>query len=460
MKKTLLKFLLVSMTFQAYGQKTFIKTYGGNEGDYGNSSIIDRDSNIYVYGDTYSLLPTRTSSYLINTKFNGDTIFTKYFPHLSSNRNGCRIQEYNDTSLILAGYIDGGEGVYLHMINKDSRTIWYRKYITGFNISMSSLTKTNDNEFLLTGQIWGPPSYGFILKVNDLGDSLWIKKYETLGFLSLNQTKGNNYILSGRIIKEDYSEKYGLIKLNQNGDTLWTKTYYTNNNARVKYAFETIDSSIILTGGYYLPSNRSTGFLIKTKQNGDTIWTKLYHQDEIDDCITKVVENKDSSMIFVSNIIINEGYGTYIRLTKINSLGDTVWNRNFDDFDCFANDLILTPDSGYLITGYYSDNPDRNNSDDVLLIKTDKDGKVSALIPTFANTIKKEKITVCYPNPVTDLLNIGIDVQNVKLIDMNGEIWINTAKTPIDVSGFSEGIYFIIATDKSNKKYFEKIIIK
>jgi hypothetical protein len=300
-----------------------------------------------------------------------------------------------------------------------------------------------------------------LLKVNELGDSLWIKQYDNLGFSSINNTRDENFIISGRLTEEDgASGNYGLIKIDQNGDTVCTKPYFTDNNTRVKYAFESIDSSIFLAGGYYLPSSNSTGFLVKAKQNGDTIWTRCYHKGEIDDYIIKAVENKDSTITFISNIITESGQSTYIRLTKINSNGDTLWNRNFNDFGCYANDIILAQDSGYLITGYYRDNPDRNQSDDVLLIKTDNDGKVISQTPNYIDIVSNTKKTIIYPNPVNKYLTVDIDIKNAQIYDTNGKILITTRENFIDVSHLSKGIYFMIATDKLDKKYIEKIIIE
>lgn len=462
MKKNIMILQLICLTLISMGQETFIKTFGGDEGDFGYSSIFDGDSIIYTYGNSYSYSINGNPAYLIKCNSSGDTILTKVFPYQSYNKHGYKILRHNDTCLVLAGYIDGGVGIYLHMINNQTDTIWHKTYKAGLNTSFYDLNKTNDNGYILVGHLWGPPSYGILLKVNEFGDSLWLKQYDNLGFTSINKTKGGDIIFAGRVTVDDgASGKYGLIKANINGDTLWTKSYYSENNTRVKYAFETFDNSFILAGGFYVPSSNSTGFLVKTNQNGDTLWTKTYHEGEIDDYIMKVIENKDSTITFISNIVTDNGQSTYIRLTKLNSFGDTIWNRDFKNFGCHANDLIHTSDSGFLITGYYRDNPESNNSDDVLLIRTDKDGMVISENPNTISFISNSMDKVLfYPNPSSTNLTFMQEARYIQIFDISGKIQLNTTKKQVQLDSFSKGIYFVVVQTDSGEILTDKLIVE
>ena len=68
-----------------------------------------------------------------------------------------------------------------------------------------------------------------------------------------------------------------LIRTDENGDTLWTKTYDKDG---IEYGYsvkQTTDGGFVI-GASTFPfggSNRDL-YLIKTDENGDTMWTRTY----------------------------------------------------------------------------------------------------------------------------------------------------------------------------------------
>ncbi len=62
-----------------------------------------------------------------------------------------------------------------------------------------------------------------------------------------------------------------------------------------------------------------------------------------------------------------------------------------------------------------------------------------------------------YPNPTTDFLNIdGVDVNSVKVFDMNGQLVVNDNTNKIDVSGLSNGYYTLVVNETSSVRFIKK----
>ena len=99
---------------------------------------------------------------------------------------------------------------------------------------------------------------------------------------SVQQTSDEGYIICGRTDVIDTlnitSDRSGiwLIKTNSFGDTIWTKIYFDNNTNSYGYSVqETSDGGYIICGIRF-----QQGFVIKTDLYGDTIWTKSYEMGE------------------------------------------------------------------------------------------------------------------------------------------------------------------------------------
>ena len=161
--------------------------------------------------------------------------------------------------------------------------------------------------------------------------------------IDVHQTNDDGYIVLGQGINE-----WILIKTNQNGDTLWSKKYY---NGNAKSILETLD------GGYIISYTSIAGYvsLIKTDSNGQIMWQKSYNRG----LMGGIIENTDSSLIiaYTENLITPYGYDNinYIMLSKTNSYGDTLWTSILmsytNGWGGHISDLHKTFDQGYILSG-------------------------------------------------------------------------------------------------------------
>ncbi len=116
-------------------------------------------------------------------------------------------------------------------------------------------------------------------------------------------------------------------------------------------------------------------YIVKTDFYGDTLWTKEYGSNNDYFIIYMLIKTSDSNFLlgcFRHDInLIN----TRLYLMKINSLGDTLWTREYVASSpyhyngCYG---IETSDKGFLITGQKSDS--LLTDGDLLICKTDSAG--------------------------------------------------------------------------------------
>jgi hypothetical protein len=188
-------------------------------------------------------------------------------------------------------------------------------------------------------------------------DTLWTKTYGGTGQeqgYSVQQTFDGGYIIVG------HTSSFGaggydiyLIKTDENGDTLWTKTYGGTNADQGYGVQQTSDSGYILVG-----HTDSYGgglydiYLIKTNANGDTIWTKTYGGINRDE--GRSVQQTSDGGYIITGGTQSFGAGNYdVYIIKTDANGDTMWTKVYGgtELDIGLSIREISDHSGYILVG-------------------------------------------------------------------------------------------------------------
>jgi hypothetical protein len=186
---------------------------------------------------------------------------------------------------------------------------------------------------------------------------------------SVHESSLGGYIISGT------TESFGsggtdvyLVRTDENGDTLWTKTLGGSDDEQGYFIRETQDTGFIIAG-YTLSSGagKKDIYLVKTSASGVPMWEKTFGGLEDEEGYS-VHETSDGGFIIVGKAL-SFGLGNWdVYVIRTNSTGDTLWTRTYGST---ADDIglsgIETPDGGFIIVGYTSVAGTR----DVYIIKTD-----------------------------------------------------------------------------------------
>jgi len=295
----------------------------------------------------------------------GALIWSKIYGGANTEDMGS-LQPTSDGGYILAGTTNsfgaGGNDIYLIRTGVNGDTLW-TKCIGGPNADNGNFAQqTFDGEFVVAGTtiISGYYPSAYFIKTDPNGNLVWTKTfdfgtYEDYAYY-VQQTNDSGYVITGGA-NTDYNYACTfLIKTDVNGDTLWTKRYVTPNFVGVLICGKSVKQIsngdyILLAGTNYTSFGYSGIYLIKTNNNGDTIWTKHYDYYEL---IAKAIYPTLDGGYIIAGYSDDTPVASYIFLVKTNSTGDTLWTKQYETNSStweYAYDVISTADSGYALVG-------------------------------------------------------------------------------------------------------------
>lgn len=252
---------------------------------------------------------------LCKTDSLGDTLWTKNFDIYSL----C-VRPTSDGGYVIVGS-KGSATLYslrrvLVKVNSVGDSLWMREYLLpGWSYSNGDFVEqTSDGGYLIAGYI------GDTLE-DHARQALWVSKTDSSGEMKWNYIQGGenwDEFDMGRCARETNEHEYiaaanfGLLKLNQEGDTLWVRDYRNGNHVQ-----EVENEGYVLTGDLYALmsiSNANPGimWLQKTDTQGGSLWQRDYGSGVLQ-CVSKTNDN---------GFILTGGNGSYdLCLIKTDSLG-------------------------------------------------------------------------------------------------------------------------------------------
>lgn len=240
-------------------------------------------------------------------------------------------------------------------------TLWTRTYGGAHDDAGSSVIKTVDNGYLVTGTT---ASFGagdrdiYVVKTDSMGNTQWTKTYGGTGLeigTSAQQTLDYGFIITG------WTESFGagscdiyVVRIDSLGDTLWTRTYGGANAEYGNCVQHADDGLYVIVGSTYsFGAGGSDVYLLMIDDSGNVIWAKTYGGTE-NDVGRSVQQTFDRGYILVGD---TRSFGTGdgdVWLVKTDTLGDTLWTRTYGygwptSMDGYS--VTQTSDTGYVIAG-------------------------------------------------------------------------------------------------------------
>jgi len=295
------------------------------------------------------------------------------------------VEQTADGGYIVAGYTlsfgAGSRDVLLIRTDVNGNTLWTKTY-GGSNTDYAlTVGQTTDGGFIIGAHSgsFGAGSHDVYLIKSDLnGDVEWTRVYGGLnadGAYSLQQTTDGGYIISAHVnsFGAGLHDIY-LIKTDDEGDTLWTRTYGGSNEDRLREVQQTTDGGYILVAETLtFGAGNADVYLVKTDSIGNVMWTKTYGGSS-GDYGYSVRQTTDGGYIIAGHTQSFGAGGIDVYLIKTDSIGNMIWTKTYGGSSSdYGYSVRQTTDGGYIIVGYTES---FGTGGDVYLISTDANGNL------------------------------------------------------------------------------------
>lgn len=238
----------------------------------------------------------------------------------------------------------------------------YNSYIGGDDEGYDGCVADGSN-FYIVGYTGIQDYYMYVLKMNQLGDTLWTRTI--IGGIAKAVAPSND---GGCVFTGERNSCFSM-KLDLNGNVVWDKSYPTG--AETRDITQTGDSGYVMCGGFF------SGYICKLDTLGNLQWEKYYNDSPQD--FNKIEPAVDGGYLVCGRKFISNNWKAYFM--KIDGIGNIVW-ENFYQWP-FGVSFVGTNNGFIFLSGFNIVSDGR-----IVLIKTDLFGN-----QLFADTISINSIT-------------------------------------------------------------------
>lgn len=295
----------------------------------------------YVTTDTDNNIENDSSvMFVAKTTIDGDTIWQKSFNRFPMMYANSVIEDDNN-NIIIGGYVRDtlGQDKNLYLLKIDEDGNYINEHVRGEEIVNEEI---NDLYLLSNGK------YMYVANWESGGVNI------DNGIVS-NGTKAGKVVIVGKnTLNEDNT-----LTIGDDGSDLYLNGLYVYN-----------DTTIYVVGASNKESSNDLldNVLIKCDFQSSilSIGSINYYGDNSNDLGYQITETSDQQLIIAGTKSGN------VSLIKVKTDGEFIWEKSIGFEDDLANDILLTSDNGFIVTGYTN----HANTKMISLIKTNEKGEL------------------------------------------------------------------------------------
>ena len=368
------------------GEKVWEDSFGGRGADGGNDVLGTSDGGYISVGYTNAYGSGKNDVWIIKTDFNGEKQWSRVYGGKLDDY-GWGVTESDDGGYVIAGetfsFGSGQSDIYLLKIDSNGNMKWNTTFGGLAEDVAYSVVNSNDGGFIVAAQTksYGKGgSDGMIVKFDSKGIKQWNRLFGGKGLdylksITVDSLKG--YILAGGSRSFNDGDNQGwVLSVNNDGYPRWEKTYGDVGEDGFNMITRTKDGGFVAVGSSasFFSKGMKDVIMIKLDSAGQKLWMNLYGGRE-NDIGNAVNECKDGGFIIAGETTSYGKGKSDILLIKTDQLGIEKWKTTVGSVGVdIGNSVQELTKGGYIISGTSTIS---NLSFDSILIKTDKQGKVS-----------------------------------------------------------------------------------
>ena len=261
------------------GIKEWDKTFGGGEGDWGTSVQQTADNGFIILVHTLSFGNGYYYIFMIKTDSEGNEIWVKTFGG-NEEDFGYSVIQTSDGGYILVGFTvsfgSGNKDVWIIKTDSQGNEEWNKTYGGSEREIGFAVEQTSDDGFIITG-LTETNTFGLydilLIKTDINGENIWEKNIGNGNYevgSSVKQTQDGGFIITGYTISYGNGAKdIWLVKTDPVGEIEWDRTFGGIHNDGGHDVFQTNSGGFIVLGYTESSGNGQKDFkLIKTTPLG------------------------------------------------------------------------------------------------------------------------------------------------------------------------------------------------
>lgn len=209
--------------------------------------------------------------------------------------------------------------------------------------------QSHDKGYIILSRKQNPNGI-LLLKLDEYGNPVWSKYYDTLGIgVIIQKTQDSGYIIAGT-----NNGRGALSKIDNKGNLLWTKNFAFQNQNSAFYSAKVIkNNDILLCGTYSFPAK---AYFLRTNYLGNIIWEQAFFNSSSFTIAYDIIQTSDNFIYTVGAASISGHVKTIAGKLDLN--GNIIWFKNYgtsgkgDSQD--GTVIIQDSDIHLVVTGNYS----------------------------------------------------------------------------------------------------------
>lgn len=404
---------------------------------------------------------------------------------------------------------------YLLKVDADGNEEWNRQLTSNEDLYGTTICQLPNGNVFVAGYDYDVPNNTYGIVVAEYNQSNGLPIYQrTHQFEQDAEAKDvipmpDNGAIVLSTFETGSSSTNLLVRFNATGDTVWTKLVNPFAGDESPQEMALLSNGIAITGSVHSGSTDNV-FAVKTDLDGNIIWQQEYPSSGIE--FGQSIAEIPSGGFYIAGTSNAIGSGGLDLLAiKVDALGELVWATNFGrNGSELGYDIATMPDGGAALTGsaYKADTSnfrdaalirispngdemwtryfgnvraetghevqvhnnhivacgkaDVNNSEDIIVLRTDFEGNANVGI----NQVEKTIAYSIYPNPFTQKITVQLAEQltqpvEIRITDTTGrEVAKSTATstTTINLNSLTSGVYLLSLITENASPTTSKLI--